>query len=42
MTHIEKPSQLPVAIEDALKRAFPQLQVGNHQDFAGAGITPAC
>lgn len=37
MTHIEKPSQLPVAIEDALTRAFPQLQVGNHQDFAGAG-----
>jgi len=37
MTLIEKPSQLPVAIEGALKRAFPQLQVGNHQDVGGAG-----
>ena len=37
MTFIEKPSQLPIAIGDALKGAFPQLRVGNHQDFQGAG-----
>ena len=37
MTSIEKVSQLPMAIEDALKSAFPQLRVGNHQDFAGTG-----
>ncbi|WP_455827332.1 hypothetical protein [Pseudomonas graminis] len=37
MTLIEKPSQLPVAIGEALKGAFPQLRVGNHQDFIGAG-----
>ncbi|OPA96117.1 hypothetical protein BFW88_05290 [Pseudomonas fluorescens] len=37
MTLIEKPSQLPVAIGEALKSAFPQLRVGNHQDFAGVG-----
>ncbi|AHC33952.1 hypothetical protein A7317_05720 [Pseudomonas fluorescens] len=36
MTLIEKPSQLPVAIGEALKRAFPLLRVGNHQDFQGA------
>lgn len=35
MTLIEKPSQLPLAIGDALKSAFPQLRVGNHQDFLG-------
>nr|WP_314562587.1 hypothetical protein [uncultured Pseudomonas sp.] len=39
MTLLEKPSQLPVAIADALKSAFPQLLVGNHQDFAGTGET---
>ncbi|MGY2398666.1 hypothetical protein [Pseudomonas sp. SDO5271_S396] len=38
MTPLEKPSQLPVAIGDALKSAFPQLRVGNHHDFAGAGV----
>ncbi|MGB3127628.1 MAG: hypothetical protein WBB95_27760 [Pseudomonas sp.] len=37
MTRIEKPSQLPVAIAQALKIAFPQLRVGNHQDFQNAG-----
>lgn len=37
MTLIEKPSQLPMAIADALKSAFPQLRVGNHQDFSGSG-----
>ena len=37
MTLIEKPSQLPVEIGEALKSAFPQLRVGNHQDFAGVG-----
>ncbi|WP_308583042.1 hypothetical protein [uncultured Pseudomonas sp.] len=37
MTLIEKPSQLPVAIGQALKSAFPQLRVGNHQDFVGTG-----
>lgn len=37
MTLIEKPSQLPEAIGAALKGAFPQLRVGNHQDFSGAG-----
>ena len=36
MTPIEKPSQLPMAIGEALKSAFPQLRVGNHQDFNGA------
>ncbi|AKS06083.1 hypothetical protein [Pseudomonas trivialis] len=37
MTLLERPSQLPVAIADALKSAFPQLLVGNHQDFSGTG-----
>ena len=37
MTLLEKPSQLPVAIGDALKRAFPQLRVGNHHDFSDTG-----
>lgn len=37
MTLLEKPSQLPVAIADVLKSAFPQLLVGNHQDFSGTG-----
>ena len=37
MTLLEKPSQLPVAIGDALKSAFPQLRVGNHHDFPGTG-----
>ncbi len=37
MTSIERTSQLPMAIEDALKSAFPQLRVGNHQDFTGTG-----
>ncbi|NVZ18210.1 hypothetical protein [Pseudomonas costantinii] len=37
MTLIEKPSRLPVAIGDALKSAFPQLRVGNHQDFKNTG-----
>ncbi|MFB3305385.1 hypothetical protein [Pseudomonas sp. AMR01] len=37
MTLIEKPSQLPVAIGEALKIAFPQLHVGNHQDFQNSG-----
>jgi hypothetical protein len=40
MTLLEKPSQLPVAIGDALKSAFPQLHVGNHQDFSGAEDKP--
>jgi hypothetical protein len=35
MTLLEKPSQLPMAIGIALKSAFPQLRVGNHQDFSG-------
>lgn len=37
MTLLEKPSQLPLAIADALKSVFPQLLVGNHQDFSGTG-----
>lgn len=37
MTLIEKPSELPKAIGEALKGAFPQLRVGTHQDFSGAG-----
>ena len=37
MTLIEKPSQLPHAIGEALQAAFPDLKVGNHQDFNGAG-----
>ena len=37
MTSLEKPSQLPLAIGAALKSAFPQLLVGNHQDFTAAG-----
>ncbi|WP_416364292.1 hypothetical protein [Pseudomonas sp. NFX183] len=36
MTLIEKPSQLPTAIGEALKSAFPQLHVGNHRDFQNA------
>jgi hypothetical protein len=39
MTLIEKVSQLPMAIEAALKSAFPQLHVGNHHDFTGPGDT---
>ena len=35
MTLIEKPSQLPQAISEALRRAFPELKVGTHQDFQG-------
>lgn len=35
MSLIEKPSQLPVAIGAALKSAFPDLPVGNYQDFTG-------
>ncbi|MCJ7957300.1 MAG: hypothetical protein MUW57_12300 [Pseudomonas sp.] len=37
MTFLEKPSQLPMAIGDALKSAFPHLRVGNHQDFPDTG-----
>lgn len=37
MTPLEKPSQLPMAIGDALKSAFPQLRVGNHHDFPDSG-----
>lgn len=37
MTLLEKPSQLPEAIGEALKSAFPQLHVGNHHDFPGTG-----
>ena len=37
MTFLEKPSQLPMAIGDALKRAFPHLRVGNHLDFPDTG-----
>lgn len=37
MRLLEKPSQLPVAIGDALTRAFPQLRVGNHHDFSDTG-----
>ena len=37
MMLIEKPSQLPQAIGDALRAAFPDLKVGNHQDFQGSG-----
>ena len=37
MDLIEKPSQLPQAISDALHAAFPDLKVGNHQDFQGTG-----
>lgn len=37
MTLIEKPSQLPAVIGEALKSAFPQLRVGNHHDFVSAG-----
>ena len=37
MTLLEKPSQLPAAIGDVLKSAFPQLHVGNHHDFPGTG-----
>ena len=33
---IEKPSQLPLAIAEALRAAFPDLKVGSHQDFDGA------
>jgi hypothetical protein len=35
MTLIEKPSELPLAIGMALHGAFPDLQVGSHQDFQG-------
>lgn len=37
MTVIEKPSQLPTAIAEVLKGAFPQLRVGNYQDFIATG-----
>ncbi|MGH8448238.1 hypothetical protein [Pseudomonas sp.] len=37
MTLIEKPSQLPQAIGEALHSAFPDLKVGSHQDFQGSG-----
>lgn len=37
MALLEKPSQLQVAIADALKSAFPHLRVGNHHDFPGMG-----
>lgn len=37
MTLLEKPSQLPVAIGEVLKRAFPQLRVGNHHDLSDTG-----
>lgn len=37
MTFLEKPSQLPMAIGDALKRAFPHLRVGNHLGFPDTG-----
>ena len=39
MMLIEKPSQLPLAIGEALHAAFPDLKIGNHQDFSGAGDT---
>ncbi|PIB64731.1 hypothetical protein [Pseudomonas sp. 2822-17] len=38
MTLIEKPSQLPQAIGQALHVAFPDLKVGSHQDFQGDGV----
>ena len=38
MTLIEKPSQLPEAIGEVLKRAFPTLRVGNHLDFQPPGV----
>ena len=38
MTLIEKPSQLPEAIGEALKSALPPLRVGNHPDFQGSGV----
>ncbi|MGU9828927.1 hypothetical protein [Pseudomonas sp. LF242] len=37
MMLIEKPSQLPLAIGEALQAAFPDLKIGNHQDFNGTG-----
>jgi hypothetical protein len=37
MTLIEKPSQLPQAIGEALHAAFPDLKIGSHQDFQGSG-----
>ncbi|WP_395608939.1 hypothetical protein [Pseudomonas sp. B22129] len=40
MTLIEKPSQLPIAIGEVLKGAFPQLQVGNRQDFQAGERKP--
>ncbi|WP_426134908.1 hypothetical protein [Pseudomonas sp. PWP3-1b2] len=40
MILIEKPSQLPIAIGETLKRAFPQLHVGNYQEFQGAERKP--
>ncbi|KAF1028209.1 MAG: hypothetical protein GAK37_02276 [Pseudomonas sp.] len=36
---IEKPSQLPQAIGEALHSAFPDLRVGTHQDFLTADKT---
>ncbi|OPA92388.1 hypothetical protein BFW87_17400 [Pseudomonas fluorescens] len=36
MTPIKNPSELPVAIGETLKNAFPGLRVGNHQDFQNA------
>lgn len=38
MMLIEKPSQLPQAIAEALRTAFPDLKVGSHQDFQGDGV----
>lgn len=38
MTLIEKPSQLPEAIVEAVKSALPQLRVGNHLDVQGPGV----
>ena len=34
---IEKPSQLFTAIAEALRGAFPELNVGSHQDFDSTG-----
>lgn len=38
MMLIEKPSQLPQAIGQALHAAFPDLKIGSHQDFQGGGV----
>ncbi|MGY2289136.1 hypothetical protein ACW9H6_03970 [Pseudomonas sp. SDO528_S397] len=39
MIPIEKPSQLPQAIGEALRRAFPDLRVGNPHDIENADKT---